>query len=172
MRVNRFGGEGTGGKSMYSYDWKVGETYRFMVKAKVSKAGRTAYSGYFYEPKKKAWKHLVTFEVYTGGDYLKGYYSFVEDFRRNGKSVTWERRAEFLNGWVQNKKGEWVSLNKAQFTGDRTQLFNIDAGVVKDGFFLDTGGKTENKTVKLWGRMKREASSDKGLKKKVELKKA
>ena len=168
VKVSRFGGEGTGGKSMYDYDWKVGKTYRFMVKVKV-KDGRSAYSGYFYEPKKKAWKHLVTFEVYTGGDYLKGYYSFVEDFRRNGESVTWKRRADFLNGWVQTKDGKWVSLNKARFTGDPTPLDNIDAGPKQDGFFLATGGEIKNKTVKLWGKMERKPSKRKGLEQKVSL---
>ncbi|HEY0075606.1 MAG TPA: DUF3472 domain-containing protein, partial [Abditibacteriaceae bacterium] len=30
VEVSRFGGEGTGGKSMWSYGWKLGSTYRFL----------------------------------------------------------------------------------------------------------------------------------------------
>ena len=32
------------------------------------------------------WKHLATFRTLSKGSPLKGYYSFVEDFRRDGKS--------------------------------------------------------------------------------------
>ena len=31
VRVGRFGGEGTGGQSFFDYNWKIGETYRFLV---------------------------------------------------------------------------------------------------------------------------------------------
>jgi hypothetical protein len=31
IRIGRFGGEGTGGQSFFDYDWKVGETYRFLL---------------------------------------------------------------------------------------------------------------------------------------------
>ena len=31
--AKRFGGEGTGGQSFFHYPWKVGQTYRFLVKA-------------------------------------------------------------------------------------------------------------------------------------------
>src|SRR5262249_16348225 len=50
VRVGRFGNEGTGGQSFYDYDWKTGETYRFLVTAKADGTDRTAYSGYFYLP--------------------------------------------------------------------------------------------------------------------------
>ena len=46
----------------------------------------------FYVPKDKRWKHLVTFRTRTGGDRLKGLYSFVEDFRRDTKSANDVRR--------------------------------------------------------------------------------
>ena len=36
----------------------------------------------------------------TGGDLLKGYYSFVEDFWRNGVSAQQRRRARYGNGWM------------------------------------------------------------------------
>ena len=61
VRVGRFGNEGTGGQSFYDYDWKLGVNYRFMVTAKADGKNRTAYSGYFFNPEKKQWKHLVTF---------------------------------------------------------------------------------------------------------------
>jgi hypothetical protein len=149
VRVGRFGGEGTGGQSFFDYDWKVGETYRFLVTAKPEAESRTAYSGYFYLPEKKDWQHLVTFSTITKGELLKGYHSFVEDFRRNKVSATKERRAAFGNGWVKPAKGEWVALDKARFTADSNPVLNIDAGASGGRFFLATGGEIENKTTKL-----------------------
>lgn len=149
VRVKRFGGEGTGGQSFFDYEWKLGETYRFLVTAKPEDAARTAYSGYFYLPEKKQWEHLVTFSTLAGGELLKGYYSFVEDFRRNTVSATKERRAGFGNGWVKPPQGDWVPLDKARFTADANPVRNIDAGTRDGRFFLVTGGETKNETTKL-----------------------
>jgi hypothetical protein len=149
VRVQRFGGEGTGGQSFFDYEWKTGETYRFLVTAKPDGDARTAYSGYFFVPEKKEWKHLVTFSTLTKGELLKGYYSFVEDFRRNKVSTTKERRAAFGNGWVKPAKGAWVPLDKARFTADANPVLNIDAGASDGRYFLTTGGEIENKTTKL-----------------------
>src|SRR5262245_53233256 len=65
VRVQRFGGEGTGGQSFFDYDWKKGQPYRFLVTAKPDGDARTAYAGYFFVPEKKEWKHLVTFSTIT-----------------------------------------------------------------------------------------------------------
>jgi len=157
VRVGRFGGEGTGGQSFFDYDWKLNETYRFLVTAKPDGNDRTAFSGYFYINEKKEWKHLVTFSTISKGKLLNGYYSFVEDFRRNKISTTKERRATFSNGWVKTTKGDWLELSKARFTADANPVLNIDAGPVAGGFFLTTGGNIENKTTKLREVMERKA---------------
>jgi hypothetical protein len=157
VRVQRFGGEGTGGQSFFDYDWKAGETYRFLVTAKPDGEARTAYSGYFFVPEKKEWKHLVTFSTITDGTLLKGYYSFVEDFRRNKISATKERRASFGNGWVKTAKGDWAPLDKARFTADANPVLNIDAGATGGRYFLATGGDIENKTTKLKDTITRDA---------------
>jgi len=153
VSTGRFGGEGTGGQSFLKYDWKRGQTYRFLVTASLNK-NRTEYAAYFYINEQHQWKHLVTFSTITNGDTLGGYYSFIEDFRRDYKSVNEVRRARFGNGWVKTTQGHWVSLSQARFTADSTPLMNIDAGVVEGGFFLQTGGKTKNKTP-LWSYMER-----------------
>jgi hypothetical protein len=163
VRVKRFGGEGTGGQSFFDYDWKIGATYRFFVTAKPDGEKRTAYSGYFYLPEKKRWKHLVTFSTITGGVLLKGYYSFVEDFRRNKVSATKQRRAAFGNGWVKPARGEWVALDKARFTADGNPVLNIDAGASGGRFFLATGGDIENKTTKLLQTISRDGRKTRAL---------
>ncbi len=159
VRVGRFGGEGTGGQSFFDYDWKIGETYRFLVTAKAVEK-RSEYSGYFYIPEKKEWRHLVTFSTPTGGDLLKGDYSFVEDFKRDKVSTTHTRRARFGNGWVETVDGKWQPITRAKFTADANPVTNIDAGLDNDHFFLATGGEIENNTVPLRSFMEIEARTD------------
>ena len=145
--VKRFGGEGTGGQCFFKYDWKTGETCRFLVRAKVE-GEKTAYAAYFHLPQTKSWKHLVTFRARTGGDRLAGLYSFVEDFRRDTQSATEVRRAAFSNGWVY--AGEWKQLLTARFTASSAAWEardTIDAGLADDRFYLQTGGDTRTTTA-------------------------
>jgi hypothetical protein len=152
VRVGRFGGEGTGGQSFMDYDWKVGQTCRFLLKCRPGAEGMTDYLGFFYMPETKTWKHLATFTVPEKDSHLKGLYSFVEDFRRNRESTGFTRRAEFGPAFVRDDKGEWKQLLTATFTGDGNKAVNIDAGTADTRFFLATGGPIENKTVKLWAK--------------------
>lgn len=145
VKISRFGSEGTGGKSMFPYQWKIGETYRFLVKASVQ-GNKTTYAAYFYLNEVRKWKHLASFQTITNGDYLKGYYSFVEDFYRNRISAAKRRKARYENGWVRTVSGDWVALTRATFTADKTATLNINAGLVDDGFFLATGGDIKNVT--------------------------
>jgi hypothetical protein len=123
---------------------------------------RTAYSGYFFVPEKNQWKHLVTFSTITDGTLLEGYYSFIEDFRRNKISATKERRARFGNGWVKPARGDWSPLDNARFTADANPVLNIDAGATAGRFFLATGGGIENKTTKLRNMITRDSKGSFG----------
>jgi len=143
VRVGRFGGEGSGGQSFLDLDWKDKETYRFMVTA-VPNGLRTEYTGFLFDPADKAWRRLITFSTITGGKRLKGYYSFVEDFKRDRVSATKVRQAVFGNGWILSTDGKWQSLDRARFTGDSNPSLQIDSGLAGDRFFLATGGETKN----------------------------
>jgi Domain of unknown function (DUF3472)/Domain of unknown function (DUF5077) len=151
VRVGRFGGEGTGGQSFLDLPWKTNQVVRLLVHSKVEGL-KTSYSGYLYDDDKARWRHLITFRTRSKGDALQGYYSFVEDFRRDGKSPQERRVAEFGLGWVHTLTGEWVELTRARFTGDSTPLMNVDAGAAADAgwFFLKTGGAVTNSTTELW----------------------
>jgi len=148
VRIGRFGGEGTGGQSFLDYDWKVGATYRFLVTSRVD-GESTEYAGYFRGPEDPAWTHLVTFSTITGGKDLGGYYSFVEDFKRDKVSATIAREAHYGNAWVKLKDGGWKSIERARFTGDRNPSLAINARVDAGRFVLATGGETENTDTKL-----------------------
>lgn len=153
VRVGRFGGEGTGQQSFFDFDWAAGDTYRFLVTAQpvADDSGRVAFAGYFYLPKERAWKHLVTMSTVTKKTTLGGYYSFIEDFQRNRESTKNVRRAEFGNAWVKPVTGDWKPVTEARFTADSSPTLNIDAGLnaAKDRFWLATGGDTANATTKL-----------------------
>lgn len=145
VKVSRFGGEGTGGKSMFPHVWTVGETNRFFVEAKVE-GDKTAYTGWFYMNEKRTWKKLVTFRTKTGGKPLRGLYSFVEDFRRDTRSATEVRSARFGHGWVRTLTNDWQPLAKARFTASHAKTEakeTINAGLRDEWFFLTTGGETK-----------------------------
>lgn len=159
VRVGRFGGEGTGNQSFFNFDWKVGETYRFIVTAEGTEK-TTAYTGYLWikEPGKETgiWKKLVSFAMPRPGRALCGVHSFVEDFRRDFNSFKEIRSARFTNvwGWAN---GKWVPAGQARFTVDGNPNRNIDAEAIPGGFRLTTGGDTANKNV----RVRRMVSMDK-----------
>lgn len=143
VKVSRFGGEGTGGKSIFPFTWKLGETQRFLVTC-TADGTASVYSGYFFVNETQQWKKLATFQTTALKSHMTGLYSFVEDFRRDGKSISEERRARYGNGWVRTLDGKWRPLLKAKFTGDATQLENNDAGVSPEGdFYLATGGEAK-----------------------------
>lgn len=148
VRVKRFGGEGTGGQSFYDYDWQVDQTYRFVVYAKPAEE-RTIYTGFVYIPEESRWQQMASFSTLANQRQLSGYYSFVEDFRRNRISTTHVRRAFFSNGWVRTLNGEWKFLDQARFTADANPVTNINAGLEGDRYFLATGGQTKNRDAKL-----------------------
>lgn len=142
MRIKRFGGEGTGGQCMGDLEWKVGSAVRFAVVARIDGA-KTSYEGHLKASDGEPWTHLVTFRTRTGGKPLRGLYSFVEDFRRDGRSVHELRRGCFHEGWVQGVDGAWHALVKARFTAsgaDWEAKDSIDAAVEKGMFSLATGG--------------------------------
>lgn len=141
VRIKRFGGEGTGGQCMWRHNWQTGQTNRFLIGAQ-TQTNKTTFTAWFYAG--NAWKKLAAFRTRTGGLPLKGYYSFIEDFRRDGKSVHETRQARFGPGWVQATGGEWKPLSRAMFTASGAEWEskdNIDAGLEGDLFFLATGGE-------------------------------
>lgn len=162
VRVRRFGGEGTGGQCFFDYDWKIGQTYRLLVTAKPD-GKKTTYAGWFYLPEHSQWKHLVSFRTITGGRALGGLYSFIEDFRRDGRSANQIRRAQFANAWLLDADSHWNALLAARFTASSSPWEakqTIDAGTTAAGFYLQTGGDTQSHE-KLGALLTRQASNAK-----------
>ncbi len=143
--TNDFGNEGTGGHSHWVYDWKAGETYRFMLTALPDSASQTTiYTGYFFVPELQRWKLIAAFRAPKDGKRLSNLYSFNENFV--GSNGHLQRRALFGNQWVQQQNGRWVALTDALFSTDATgkagDRFDIGAGVSNEQFYLWNGGFT------------------------------
>jgi hypothetical protein len=152
VRIRRFGGEGTGGQCMAPCPWKPGETNCFVVQGEVQ-GDKTAYTAYLWLASKPHWWKLATFRTRTGGRPLRGYHSFIEDFRRDGQSAQQTRRATYGNGWVRTLRNEWTALDRARFTASNAvweSRDNIDAGLAGGRFYLATGGNITSQ-MKLQG---------------------
>ncbi len=133
-----FGGEGTGGHSHWVYNWKAGETYRFLMHS-VPDGSTTLYTAYFFVPEHNEWKLIASFRAPKDGKYMGHLYSFLENFSfENGNKY---RKGYFGNHWIKTPEGEWIELTKARFTNDATAK-------AKDR--LDFGGGSENGWFYLW----------------------
>jgi hypothetical protein len=163
--ANDFGNEGTGGHSHLVYDWKLGDTFKFLLQAKAEGAF-TTYTGWFYFPEKKAWGLIASFKAPHDGKLPHGLYSFNENF--SGRNGQLQRVCEFHNQWVRTTAGEWIELKEARFTHDGTGKENrLDrsGGVRGDRFYLSNGGFVEDSnptaTTKAYDILTRAASKSK-----------
>lgn len=135
-----FGNEGTGGHSHWVYNWKPGETYRFLVTAATdSAAATTSYAGYFFIPETQRWKLIACFKAPKDGKPLRSLYSFSENFWGNNGQLL--RKSYFGNQWIRLENGEWKEITSSTFSFDATG---------KAGDRVDYGGGTEDNKFYLW----------------------
>lgn len=139
-----FGNEGTGGHSHLKFQWKTGEKQRFLITAQPVDATHTIYAGHYFRPDKKEWMLISSWKAPKEGGYLRGLYSFSENFGgSNGHLV---RKALYGNQWIQTDAGQWLELTTASFSHDPTgKADRLDRCMgVEDGqFFLSHGGFVE-----------------------------
>ena len=144
VNAGDLGNEGTGGHSHLVYDWKLGDTVHFLMRAEVE--GRsTTYTGWFRDSKKKDWQLVSSFRAPNDGKYLHGLYSFNENF--GGQNGDERRVCEFGNGWIKTKSGKWIALTEASFTHDghgKSERLDRSAGVEGKRFYLANGGFVED----------------------------
>ncbi len=138
-----FGNEGTGGHSHWIFNWKTGETYKFLVTATIDSASNsTTYTGYFFIPKIQKWKLIAAFKAPKDGKPLRKLYSFVENFQ--GVNGQLHRKAHFGNQWIRKENGEWKEITAAAFSYDATgkagDRIDYGAGMEDNKFYLWNGG--------------------------------
>ncbi len=173
VEVGRFGGEGTGGKSMTLWPWELGKPVRIAVSCAPDGPYRTAYTCWLWDDAKDDWFRMATFSTLVGGSQatLREPYSFLEDFRRDVKSKDAVRAARFSRLWAWDGQ-KWGESDQARFTADANTLTTIDGGPAADGFWLATGGDTRNVTVPLWGAIRPGGAPDASAERRGKLLKA
>jgi hypothetical protein len=135
-----FGNEGTGGHSHFVYPWKTGSTQKFVVTAK-AEGDHTDYTGYWFHPEEQKWKLIASFRAPKDGKWLRGLYSFSENF--GGSNGYLQRKVLFGPQWIRTSDGKWQELTEASFSHDGTGKENrLDRFMGVDGgrFFLSNGG--------------------------------
>jgi hypothetical protein len=136
-----FGNEGTGGHSHLVYPWKTGEKQRFIVTARPVGTNHTIFSGFWFHPEKKAWMLISSWKAPKENGYLRGLYSFSENFGgSNGHLV---RKALYGNQWFRTPEGQWQEIATAKFSHDGTgkeDRLDRFMGVENGQFFLSHGG--------------------------------
>ncbi|ASE62255.1 DUF3472 domain-containing protein [Chryseobacterium indologenes] len=142
VTIGEFGNEGSGGQSYYKYNWTAGKTYKFLLKGEPDGNGKTDYTAWFLPPDNTSWKLIASWKRPQTSTYLKGFYSFVENF--NPENGYQGRKAEFKNQWVRTTSGNWMPVSGAKFTVDNTynakQRIDAMGGTNGNAFFLQNGG--------------------------------
>lgn len=141
VMTDRFGGEGTGGKSMRVFDWKEGDVIRTLVVEKPDGENFRQITGYIFDPETQNWELMSSWRVQALRRGLGGGCGFVEDFRRNGESRFHERRATFGPA-LRYVNGEWKPATEFTMTKDANPNMNINCRLnpARGYFSLATGG--------------------------------
>lgn len=141
VRTERFGGEGTGGKSMRKFDWKEGQVIRTLVVERKEGEDFRRIAGYIYNPDAGKWELMSCWRVQAVRQGLGGGCGFVEDFMRNVESKGRERRATFGPAFRWDGKA-WRQATQFRFTRDANPNNNINCRInPQRGYFsLATGG--------------------------------
>lgn len=142
--------EGGEGKVCYvRYNWRTGETYKFLIRAEKADSLFSDYSAYFYTPERNSWIYISTLRCPSGKALFPSIYAFVENFLPDEGFRM--HKAFFSNFWFRNRDdGLWKNANKVRFsfddTGRRGIRLDFDGGIERQMFYLRTGGFFGNGT--------------------------
>ncbi len=141
--VGEFGGEGSGGQSYMKYNWKTGQTYRFLMHVRPQGNNKTAFTAYFFFPETGKFEKIASFLRPKTDTYLRGAHSFLENFSDTRGYIP--RMAYYGNAWARTADGIWFAPEKIRLTGDETARrkwrLDYDGGLFEDGrFYLKNGG--------------------------------
>ena len=142
VKVQDFGGEGSGGQSFMAYDWKPGNTYKFLMRVRPDGKGSTVYTAYFCDAEDGKWRLMASFQRPKIDTWYTNPHSFLENFNPVMGYKT--RRACYNNQWACTKDGEWIPVTEAVFThcdtGRSGKRLDYTGGADENGFYLMMGG--------------------------------
>lgn len=147
--TGEFGNEGSGGQSFLRYNWKAGNTYRFLLKGEPAGNNHTDFTAWVYAPESNSWKLIASFRRPKTNTWLTGLYSFLENFIPDTGDQP--RMAYYGNQWVRSKEGTWHELTRIKFTADATARkdarLDYAGGAEGKAFFLKNCGFFSDKTT-------------------------
>ena len=159
VTTGEFGNEGSGGQSYRVFDWKAGNTYRFLLKGEPSENNATDYTAYFYAPEENQWQLIAGFRRPYTSTYLTRPHSFLENFRTETGFIS--RKGKYSNQWVCDREGNWHELTTAILTADATARkgarSDYSGGVEGSAFFMKNCGFFDETTA-IDSRHQREAT--------------
>lgn len=142
VKVQDFGGEGSGGQSFMEYDWKPGNTYKFLMRVRPNGKGWTEYTAYFCDAADGKWRLMACFLRPVTDTWYRNAHSFLENF--NPVMGYKSRRATYNNQWARTVDGEWIPITEAVFThcdtGRTGKRLDYTGGADENGFYLMMGG--------------------------------
>ena len=118
VHVGEFGNEGSGGQSFLRYNWKAGNTYKFLTQVKPDGKGNTAYTAYFFAADENRWRLIASFLRPETNVYYRRAHSFLENFIPEQGYLT--RKVFFANQWFRTTDGKWIETQESAFTYDET----------------------------------------------------
>lgn len=163
VQINRFGGEGTGTQAIiYDAPWQCDNWVQFIATCRpeclrltvknangqdtVIEHKSTLVTAWYKEEHETEWRYLATHRESGHNHYIRGWYSFLENFTDEGGDTY--RRAYFRNGYLHAlSDNKWYQRNKVGFghTQGKPHEPRYDyghgaSGVYKNSFYLEQGG--------------------------------
>lgn len=162
VKCKGFGGEGTGAKAMWYFDWTIGKHYAFMMHRKDAGNGRIEHACWFYAEELEGnysggWKHIATATSGANqyGSTFKDAGSFLEQWTHENSNE--KRQGEYGPAYYKNEDGAWYQSRTTKFSNAYSQE-RLDAGLVRIDYvsagltggtkrlFMATGGTTQAST--------------------------
>ncbi|MBT3199603.1 MAG: DUF3472 domain-containing protein [Phycisphaerales bacterium] len=145
-KSSRFGGEGSGAKTMMPYAWKVGKVYKFMVLLTPLEKG-TIYTAWVAE-KGKAWEKIASYQTVMTKKEIRGFYSFLEDYARNGETGQKPRLAFYPDHGAMTTTGKWQRIVNGSGSIADDVIQNGHSGVMNNTFYSQSGADTADYKTK------------------------
>lgn len=141
-KSSRFGGEGSGAKTMLPFAWEIGKTYRFLVTLTPQESG-TVYTAWISELGKD-WQKIASYETVMTKKKLQGFYSFIEDYVRNGDTGQKARLAFYPRQAVLHSNGDWKKISNGSGSIADDVIQNGHSGVKENLFLRKSGAETKD----------------------------
>ncbi len=144
VHIGEFGNEGSGGQSFLRYNWKAGNTYKFLTHIKPDGEGNTVYTSYFFAADENRWRLIASFLRPQTHVYYTHAHSFLENFIPEQGYRT--REAFFGNQWYRSKTGKWIEATETTFSYDATAKAGVRLDYsggydeTSNRFYLKNGG--------------------------------